>query len=913
MKKLFTSFIALTLVACAGGSDDGSGNSDNPVVSVTPTPTPVTVVATPTPTPVIPTPTPTPTEVPSPAPTVAPTPTPSPVVPTPTVEPTPTPTVVPTPTPTPSVNLAFAKETIQSSTGFSGDSSRAVDGDTSGLYREGSVTHTNTELNPWWQVDLSKVESISHINIYNRTDSCCSSRLADFYVLVSDSEFDSSDLATTLAQSNVSSYYVGDSVAVSMVVNIDRTGRYVRVQLNGDSNPLSLAEVEVMSAGDTPTPPPVVTPTPTPLATPNPTPVVTPTPSPVATPTPTPAVTPTPSPVVVPTPTPVATPSPVVTPTPTPTPSIGDPVNGKLLYEDGSLNCITCHGDNEATGILGQIDPTQEMFSPTTGDFAGIEFSLADYIEMFMPPPGGSCNASCAADISAYIRSWSELGNPGDGTSEVDYSSLFSSTVRITNDEYYSALIDLVLPENDDRSESLRLIELSEELEVGGLVSAEERQQLSQLAFSRFLEVAKEAANLRLLGDRLDTLSLENFNAFILCSDPSMSHNECIRERGLSYIERGFRGQSTASDIDDLDNLLAALDDIPASGNDNQAELERLVLQYQSVVQFIALSPKFVMLVERGIEGNDDGLERPLTEIEIANRLSFFIAGTPPDEELSNAAANGLLSSPDERLFQASRLISDEASAAGAEKIITSWLGINSLLATEEAIEQTEAFIGDWISERRPFSDLYTSPVSVENADSTVTQEPFGILGLEAVVASHTNDPVPSFINRGEFIVADLLCGQLPEDVPDDAIGDTVEDPVEVFEVHAKEPCATCHVVFDNYGAALQRFDSVTYQYDPTNDWLGTSFELYEIGDINGTVSNVEDLSAKLGASYQAHSCFAELWYRHAVRRDMLTGTDTADDAILDSIVEQWMAGDTSVPSLLELIASHETFSKLYR
>ncbi|MCX2830606.1 discoidin domain-containing protein [Microbulbifer thermotolerans] len=74
------------------------------------------------------------------------------------------------------VNLALGKSTSQSSTDYSGISSRAVDGDVRGNWSSNTITHTENEIQPWWQVDLGSVSTISTINLYNRTDSCCSSR-----------------------------------------------------------------------------------------------------------------------------------------------------------------------------------------------------------------------------------------------------------------------------------------------------------------------------------------------------------------------------------------------------------------------------------------------------------------------------------------------------------------------------------------------------------------------------------------------------------------------------------------------------------------------------------------------------------------------------------------------------------------
>ncbi len=583
----------------------------------------------------------------------------------------------------------------------------------------------------------------------------------------------------------------------------------------------------------------------------------------------------------------------------------GDSVAGKTLFESGQLGCVDCHGvDAQSPTPIGL---RAETFSMDDGE----EHTLAAYIELFMPLLNpAQCDAGCATDIAAYLRSLAdELPEPVSSPSE-----LFSVVTRLTNDEYYAVLSDLVELE-DNKPELLKQnAPLSAEFVQGGLVSTAELQQLSQIAFSTFLTAATEAANLRLAGQGRNPLDLDRFNNRILCSDITMSHHDCIRDRGIAYLERGFRGQANESDINALDDLLDAFDDLPLEVD----ELERLVLRYQSVVQFVALSPKFATIYETGIADEESNSERPLTEIEIANRLAFFITGTRPDAELETAASNGLLSAPEERSNQALRLLTDEKSSDIVETIVARWLGFDPTLTDAASITETESFIKEWIQQRRPFSDLYTSTVAVNNAavdgqGTSVSFEPFGALGLQGIVQSHTNPPVPSFINRGEFIVADLLCGILPSDIPDTALeGDTV-DPVEIFEQHAKQPCATCHQIFDNYGAAMQRFDGTNSLYNPGDDWLGTAFELYPVGDVSGTVSNVAQLGQLIGASRQAHTCFANLWYRHAMRRDVLESDTSADKIVINSIVDQWIEGDSSVMSLIELISSHEAFSRLFR
>ncbi len=146
-------------------------------------------------------------------------------------------------------NLASGKPATQSSTN-SGTPQLAVDGNTDGNYFNGSVTHTLLDAQAWWQVDLGSVSSISDVRVWNRTD-CCSDRLSNFYVLVSDAPFSSTNLSTTIAQPGVSSYSVAGQAGSPTYVTVNRSGRYVRVQLSG-SNYLSLAEVKVFGVAGTP-------------------------------------------------------------------------------------------------------------------------------------------------------------------------------------------------------------------------------------------------------------------------------------------------------------------------------------------------------------------------------------------------------------------------------------------------------------------------------------------------------------------------------------------------------------------------------------------------------------------------------------------------------------------------------------
>ncbi len=84
-------------------------------------------------------------------------------------------------------NVALKGKAKQSSTAFAGDAKRAIDGNTNGVYFEGnSVTHTNTEDSPWWEVDLTADKTIDRLVIWNRTDPGTPQLLANFKVQLLD-------------------------------------------------------------------------------------------------------------------------------------------------------------------------------------------------------------------------------------------------------------------------------------------------------------------------------------------------------------------------------------------------------------------------------------------------------------------------------------------------------------------------------------------------------------------------------------------------------------------------------------------------------------------------------------------------------------------------------------------------------
>jgi len=155
-------------------------------------------------------------------------------------------------------NLSQGKHAKQSSEAYRGYALRAVDGNTSGEWRDGSVTHTRWDAEAWWQVDLGQQSKITSVNIYGRN--AYTSRLEHFGLAISPHDMTGKSVAQLKSDPNVNWVSIEklEEAAGSFVFD-EVDGRYVRVMLEG-RNYLNLAEVEVYgfdgSGGPIPKPKP---------------------------------------------------------------------------------------------------------------------------------------------------------------------------------------------------------------------------------------------------------------------------------------------------------------------------------------------------------------------------------------------------------------------------------------------------------------------------------------------------------------------------------------------------------------------------------------------------------------------------------------------------------------------------------
>jgi hypothetical protein len=266
----------------------------------------------------------------------------------------------------------------------------------------------------------------------------------------------------------------------------------------------------------------------------------------------------------------------------------------------------------------------------------------------------------------------------------------------------------------------------------------------------------------------------------------------------------------------------------------------------------VLVSPAFLYRIEATPPGKQPA---PISDSELANRLSYFLWSSMPDAELRETAAASKLQDPDEVVRQARRMLKDARVCRLATEFGCQWLHIYDFDKLDEKSERHfPSFVGlrgDMYEESIRFlTDLLqtdASVLSVFDADHTFLNEALarhygipgvtgsgwrrvdgirkygrgGILGLSTTLAKQSGASRTSPILRGTWVSEVLLGEKLPrppKDVPRLPEDETATEGLTVrqlVEKHSSDPrCAVCHALFDAYGFALEGFDAIGRRRD---------------------------------------------------------------------------------------------------
>jgi mono/diheme cytochrome c family protein len=278
----------------------------------------------------------------------------------------------------------------------------------------------------------------------------------------------------------------------------------------------------------------------------------------------------------------------------------------------------------------------------------------------------------------------------------------------------------------------------------------------------------------------------------------------------------------------------------------------------------ILASPKFLYRAERSPAGLAPGSIHAIGDVELASRLSFFLNGRAPDDELLAAAERGTLSTPGGLEAQVRRLLADPRSESLIDSFAFQWLKMRALeeIDPDPIIfpnfddslraafrREMELFVGSILHEDRSVVDLLTADHTFVNERLalhygipdvrgdrfrrvTLTDpNRWGLLGKGAVLltTSYANRTAP--VLRGAWILENLL-GTPPSPPPPDVEafqenkdGEKARSVREIMEQHrAKPSCNACHGVMDPLGFALENFDAIG-EWRSQDRYAGTAID----------------------------------------------------------------------------------------
>ncbi|MBM4282023.1 MAG: DUF1588 domain-containing protein [Deltaproteobacteria bacterium] len=403
-----------------------------------------------------------------------------------------------------------------------------------------------------------------------------------------------------------------------------------------------------------------------------------------------------------------------------------------------------------------------------------------------------------------------------------------------------------------------------------------------------------------------------------VCAPSSATDAACWQDLARRLGRRAFRRTLA----DDEVARYAALGQQAAVAYGNIGEPRAVDRGVELLLVALLQSPHFLYLVERG-EPGDDPAARRLTGAELAARLSFFLTGAPPDDELLDAAERGDLSSPTVLSATARALLTDPRAKDALRGYFVEKLHLADLPAlnrpdaaltpsvraalveetlrlvddvvwtrnadVRDLLRSTDTFVNDELASYYGFP-LPGAGATFVKVPTPAEQDRAGLLTRGAFLVRFAQPDRSSPTLRGKFVREQLLCAAVP--APPPGVATTLPDEVpdglprttrDRIEAHAREDsCAGCHAYIDPLGYPFEHFDQ--YGRYRTHE---NGLPIDASGGLDDRTS--EDATGFIGLldeRVDLVSCLVRGLYRHAVGRMEESGQDAAlydvDSAFID-------------------------------
>jgi hypothetical protein len=329
-------------------------------------------------------------------------------------------------------------------------------------------------------------------------------------------------------------------------------------------------------------------------------------------------------------------------------------------------------------------------------------------------------------------------------------------------------------------------------------------------------------------------------------------------------------------------------------------------------------SPHFLYRIELATPGEADV---PVRGFEMASRLSYFLWGSMPDDELLDAANQGRLESADDVRREAERMLAHEYGGRAYKNFFSQWAELRDLPLVERdpavftasmpalLTKEVELFVDDVLANEGTLRALLTSNASFVNAElathyglpgtfgeeferTTLDPERYpGLLtrgGLLAVLA-HPDQPSP--VLRGKFIREQVFCDPPPPPPCDVDLTLPPIDPnatarEQLEQKTSVQPCLSCHSFLNPPGFAFDHFDQHGRWRDDDHGLpIDTTGDL-TMTDVDGPFESHAELAERFAESDQVRDCMVTHWYRYAHGRDVLEDDQCSYDAVQKAFEE---------------------------
>jgi len=332
-----------------------------------------------------------------------------------------------------------------------------------------------------------------------------------------------------------------------------------------------------------------------------------------------------------------------------------------------------------------------------------------------------------------------------------------------------------------------------------------------------------------------ETLSREKI--FVCHPAGSADEMACAEKILTNIVHRAYRRPVAA---DDMPQIMALYKQGAEAGGFEQGV--RLALQK------ILVSPDFLFRVELDPADTVPGSARPVSDVELASRLSFFMWSSIPDDELLAVAESGKLRDPSVLESQVRRLLADSRSQALVKNFAGQWLFMRNIPAVQPdpaafpswdenlrdaMAKETELWLESQMRDDRGVMDLLKTDYTFVNQRlaehygikgiwgnefrRVAVEDPRrrGLLGQASVMAvtAYPNRTAPTV--RGKWVLEQLLGAPPPPPPPnvpflkEDAAHGKLTMRQRMEEHRTAPQCAVCHKIMDPIGFALENLDGI--------------------------------------------------------------------------------------------------------